>query len=211
MDQGMKDCITLVKVMVCFCVICVSVSQVQSVSAKEAPPISSSLAKNLWRQAHAYYEEGMDAKATRACKEMLAWAEENNEPAIAAEMKTMLADLEARKKPVANTEVPRPAVAKKSVPSHLPDCGFGSKDQIPMHFALQAIGMQSDDFLECSTDSDCIMAQSFCGSQMSVSKSTQECFEAAARAFEKASSCGEQVDPPPATSVCRNQRCTIKF
>ena len=60
--------------------------------AKDAPEISSSLAKNLWRQAHFYFEEGMDAKAIRACEELQAWARENNEPAIEKEMSEMLVE-----------------------------------------------------------------------------------------------------------------------
>ncbi len=64
--------------------------------AKEAPEISSSLAKNLWRQAHFFFEEGMDAKAIRACEELQAWAKENNEPAIEKEMSEMLDKIHAR-------------------------------------------------------------------------------------------------------------------
>ena len=64
--------------------------------AQDAPKLSSSLAKNLWRQAHFYFEEGMDAKAIRACEELQAWARENNEPAIEKKMSDMLAELRAR-------------------------------------------------------------------------------------------------------------------
>ena len=50
----------------------------ESRSAVEgAPKISSSLAKNLWRQAHFYFEEGLYPQAIRACEELLAWAQEN--------------------------------------------------------------------------------------------------------------------------------------
>lgn len=64
--------------------------------AKDAPKISSSLAKNLWRQAHFYFDEGMDAQAIRACEELRAWVKENNEPAVEKEMSEMLAKLRAR-------------------------------------------------------------------------------------------------------------------
>jgi len=64
--------------------------------AQDAPKLSSSLAKNLWRQAHFYFEEGMDAKAIRACEELQAWARKNNEPAVEKKMSDMLAALRAR-------------------------------------------------------------------------------------------------------------------
>ena len=72
-----------------------------------APKISSSLAKNLWRQAHFYFEEGLNPQAIRACEELLAWAQENNEPAIEKEMNDMLAVLYAKEKPSQPTESPR--------------------------------------------------------------------------------------------------------
>ena len=61
--------------------------------ARDAPDLSSSLAKNLWRQAHFYFEEGMDAKAIRACEELQAWARDNNEPAVEEEMSKTLAEV----------------------------------------------------------------------------------------------------------------------
>ena len=66
------------------------------VQATEAPNISSSLAKNLWHQAHFFFEEGMDSRAIRACEELQAWARENNEPEIEKKMSEMLAELRAR-------------------------------------------------------------------------------------------------------------------
>ena len=72
-----------------------------------APKISSSLAKNLWRQAHFYFEEGLNPQAIRACEELLAWARENNEPAIEKKMNEMLAILYAKEKSSQPTKAPR--------------------------------------------------------------------------------------------------------
>ena len=80
----------------------------ESRSAVEgAPKISSSLAKNLWRQAHFYFEEGLYPQAIRACEELLAWAQENNEPAIEKKMNDMLAILYAKEQTSQPTEPPR--------------------------------------------------------------------------------------------------------
>ena len=76
-------------------------------SVKETPKISSSLAKNLWRQAHFYFEERLNPQAIRACEELLAWAQENNEPEIETEMNDMLAILYAKEQTSQPTEVPR--------------------------------------------------------------------------------------------------------
>ena len=80
----------------------------ESRSAVEGTPqISSSLAKNLWRQAHFYFEEGLNPQAIRACEELRAWAQENNEPAIEKEMIEMLTILYAKEKTSQPTEAPR--------------------------------------------------------------------------------------------------------
>ena len=76
-------------------------------AVKGAPKISSSLAKNLYRQAHFYFEEGMNPQAIRACEELLAWAKENNEPAIEKEMNDMLTILYEKEKQSQPGESPR--------------------------------------------------------------------------------------------------------
>ena len=93
------------------------------VLAQEAPRISSSLAKNLWRQAHFYFDEGMDAKATRACEELLAWARENDEPAIEKKMSEMLAALRARQQAPATVK-PAPASPAPAMQTSQPACGY---------------------------------------------------------------------------------------
>ena len=78
--------------------------EVTQALANDAPKLSSSLAKNLWRQAHFYFEEGMDAKAIRACTELKAWARENNNPAVEKKMNDMLAVLRDRQTGANSTE-----------------------------------------------------------------------------------------------------------
>ena len=126
--------------------------EVPQALATDAPKLSSSLAKNLWRQAHAYFEEGMDAKAIRACKELQAWARENNEPAVEKEMSDMLAILHARQKAPTVTKK-KPAKVKPAMQTNLPACGYGSVKDMPSHIVRKIITRTPEEFLTCQTGS----------------------------------------------------------
>ncbi|MBZ0166960.1 MAG: hypothetical protein K8I00_09140 [Candidatus Omnitrophica bacterium] len=96
-----------------------------SADAQGIPQLSSSLAKNLWRQCHMFYEEGMDAKAKRACGELQAWARENNDPAIVQETTRLLTSLQEREQQPAQPAAPK--IEKKSeLQPDQPACGYAS-------------------------------------------------------------------------------------
>ena len=177
--------------------------------AKDAPEISSSLAKNLWRQAHFYFEEGMDAKAIRACKELQAWARENNEPAIEKEMSEMLDKLRARQ-PAPATQTTTTNEAAPAIQTDLPACGYGSVDQMPSHMVNQIVTGTPGEFLVCQQDQDCAVAYNFCGTTKAINKPSKKCYEAVARHFEASAGCSP-IDPLEATATCRNQTCMLLF
>jgi len=177
--------------------------------ANDAPKLSSSLAKNLWRQAHFYFEEGMDAKAIRACKELQAWARENNEPAVEKKMSDMLAVLRARQQTPIKSKTP-PAPAKPVMQTSLPACGYGSVKDIPSHIVNKIITRTPDEFLACQQDQDCAKAYNFCGTSKGINKPSKKCYEAVARHFEASTSCSPIV-PFKATAVCRNKTCMLQF
>lgn len=177
--------------------------------AKDAPEISSSLAKNLWRQAHFYFEEGMDAKAIRACEELQAWARENNEPAVEKEMSEMLAELRARQTAPAT----RATTANKAAPAmrtDLPACGYASVNHIPSHIVNTIVTRTPEEFLACQQDQDCAVAYNFCGTNKGINKPSKTCYEAVAKHFEASTGC-TPIDPLETTAVCRNQTCTLQF
>ena len=177
--------------------------------ADDAPKLSSSLAKNLWRQAHFYFEEGMDAKAIRACKELQAWARENNQPAVEKKMSDMLVVLHARQKA---PKVPKatPAPAKPVIQTNLPACGYGSVKDIPSHIVNKIVTRTPEEFLTCQQDQDCVVAYNFCGTSKGVNKPSKKCYEAVARHFEARTSCSPIV-PFEASAVCRNKTCMLQF
>ena len=179
------------------------------VQATETPDISSSLAKNLWRQAHFYYEEGMDAKAIRACEELQAWARENNEPAIEKEMTEMLAVLRARQQaPAASTTTAdNPAAVLQT---HLPACGYASVNDISSAMINKVITNTPKEFNVCQQDQDCTIAYGFCGANKAVNKVSKNCFEAVSLRFIDIAGCSP-LEPIEATAVCRNQACTLQF
>lgn len=177
--------------------------------AKDAPEISSSLAKNLWRQAHFYFEEGMDAKAIRACEELRAWAKENNEPAIEKEMSEMLDKLRARQTAPA-TQATTAKEAAPAIQTDLPACGYGSVNQIPPHIVNKIVTRTPSEFLACQQDQDCAVAYNFCGTTKAINKPSKICYEAVARHFEASTGCSP-IDFLEATATCRNQTCMLQF
>jgi len=177
--------------------------------AKDAPEISSSLAKNLWRQAHFYFEEGMDAKAIRACEELRTWAKENNEPAIENEMSDMLDKLRARQ-PAPATQTTTPKQAAPVIQTNLPACGYGSVNQMPSHIVNKIVTHTPSEFLACQQDQDCAVAYNFCGTNKAINKPSKKCYEAVARHFEARTGCSP-IDPFEATAVCQNQTCMLQF
>ena len=179
------------------------------VPAQEAPQISSSLAKNLWRQAHFFFDEGMDDRAIRACEELLAWARENNEPAIEKKMSEMLAALQARQQAPAVTK-PATAAPAPAMQTNHPDCGFASVKDIPATEVYRIITTTPQEFLVCQQDRDCTVAYNFCGTNRAVNKSSQTCYEAVARQFDISAGCSP-ADPVPASAVCRNQSCLLQY
>ncbi len=180
--------------------------------ADDAPKLSSSLAKNLWRQAHFYFEEGMDAKAIRACKELQAWARENNEPAVEKKMSDMLKVLHERQQTqtAPKPKPKKPASPKPQMQTHLPACGYGSVKDMPTNIVYKIITRTPEEFLACQQDQDCVAAYNFCGTSRALNKTSQQCYEAVARHFETLTSC-LPVDPFNASAVCRNQSCTLHF
>ncbi|MCU7842440.1 MAG: hypothetical protein KZQ93_01210 [Candidatus Thiodiazotropha sp. (ex Monitilora ramsayi)] len=177
--------------------------------AKDAPEISSSLAKNLWRQAHFYFEEGMDAKAIRACEELRSWARENNERAVEKEMSDMLAKLHARQPtPAAQTTTPNKAAP--AIQTGLPACGYGSVIHIPSHIVNKIVTRTPEEFLACQQDQDCAVAYNFCGTTKAINKPSKKCYEAVARHFETNAGCSP-IHPLETTAVCRNQTCMLQF
>lgn len=178
-------------------------------TAEDMPKLSSSLAKNLWRQCHMYYEDGLDAKAKRACSELKAWAEENNESGVAQETAGMLADLEARTQPVPVQAAPK-APKKSEIQADDPACGFGTADDIPTHHMMKIVTGTPPEFLTCSSDADCVLAKGFCGVKVAVSKTAQACFETAVRKFETTVAC--DADSGMEAGVrCHNNTCMVQF
>lgn len=177
--------------------------------AKDAPKLSSSLAKNLWRQAHFYFEEGMDAKAIRACEELQAWARENNEPAVEQEMSDMLATLRARQQAPAAPSTTS-VKAAPAMQTSLPACGYGSVNDMPSHIVNKVVANTPGEFLACQHDQDCTAAYNFCGTIKAVNKPSKQCYEAVARHFETSAGCSP-IDPLAATPVCRNQICMLQL
>jgi hypothetical protein len=177
--------------------------------AQDVPDLSSSLAKNLWRQAHFYFEEGMDAKAIRACEELQAWARENNEPAVEKEMTDMLATLRARQQAPAATQT-TPKQAAPAIQSSLPACGYGSVSDIPSNIINKIVTRTPEEFLACQQDRECAVAYNFCGTSKAVNKPSKNCYEAVARHFEASAGCSS-IDFLEATAVCRNQTCMLQF
>ena len=177
--------------------------------AKDAPEISSSLAKNLWRQAHFYFEEGMDAKAIRACEELQAWARENNEPAIEKEMSEMLVELRARQSAPA-TPVTTPKKTTAAMRTELPACGYGSVNNVPPHIVNAIVTRTPQEFLACQKDQDCVVAYNFCGTNKAINRPSKNCYEAVAKHFEASTGCSP-IDPLETTAVCHNQTCMLQF
>lgn len=178
-------------------------------AAQDAPQLSSSLAKNLWRQCHFYFEEGMDAKATRACGELLAWAEENNEAAIVTETTGMVRALKEREQPAPAAPAPKPP-KKSEVKADHPTCGYASIEAVPNHVMTKTVTNIPADFMPCASDADCVAATGFCGSKVATNKSSQTCYEFLAAAFSEQVGC-QPMDPPPFRPVCREQRCTAQY
>ncbi len=177
--------------------------------ADDAPKLSSSLAKNLWRQAHFYFEEGMDAKAIRACTELQAWARENNEPAVEKKMTDMLKVLHAREKAPTAPKT-KPSKPKTAMKTHLPACGYGSVKDMPTNIVRKIVTVTPNEFLSCQKDQDCAVAYNFCGTSKAVNKPSKQCYEAVARHFETSTSCSP-IHPFDASPVCRNQICMLQF
>lgn len=177
--------------------------------AKDTPDLSSSLAKNLWRQAHFYFEEGMDAKAIRACEELQAWARENNESAVEKEMNDMLAKLRARQQAPAVSKT-TPKKTAPAIQSSLPACGYGSVSDMPPNIINKIVTRTPEVFLACQQDQDCTVAYNFCGTSKAVNKPSKKCYEAVARHFEASTGCSH-IDFIEATAVCRNQTCMLQF
>lgn len=177
--------------------------------AKDAPEISSSLAKNLWRQAHFYFEERMDAKAIRACEELRTWAKENNEPAIEKEMSEMLAKLRDRQ-PAPATQIKTPNKGAPAMRTDMPACGYGSVNDIPSHIVNKTVTRTPEEFLACRQDQDCAVAYNFCGTTKAIAKPSKKCYEAVARHFEASAGCSP-IDFLEATAVCQNQTCMLQF
>jgi hypothetical protein len=177
--------------------------------AKDAPEISSSLAKNLWRQAHFFFEEGMDSRAIRACEELQAWARENNEPAIEKEMNEMLDKLHARQTAPA-TQATTPNEAAPAIQTDLPACGYESVNHIPSNIINKIVTSTPSEFLACQQDQDCAVAYNFCGTTKAINKPSKKCYEAVARHFEASTGCSP-IDFLEATATCRNQICMLQF
>ena len=183
--------------------------KIPQAQANDAPKLSSSLAKNLWRQAHFYFEEGMDAKAIRACTELQAWARKNNEPAVEKKMTDMLAVLRARQQ-APTVPKKKPAKAKPVIQTSLPACGYGSVKDIPSHIVNKIITNTPQEFLACQQDQDCVKAYNFCGTTKAVNEPSKKCYESVARHFESSTSCTPIV-PFNASPVCRNKTCMLLF
>lgn len=188
---------------------CLVAGPYTSVSAKEAPKISSSLAKNLWRQCHMYFEEGMDAKAERACGELLAWAEENNEAAIAQETAGMVKALEERAQPAPAAPVPK-AARKSNLQPDQPICGFASIEEVPDHVLTKTVTNLPAEFNTCNSDTDCVAATGYCGAKVSVSKMAQACFESLSTGLNQKIGC-QPIDMPPFRPVCRSGHCMAQY
>ena len=177
--------------------------------AQDPPPLSSSLAKNLWRQCHFYFEEEMDPQATRACGELLAWAEENNELVLVQETAAMVKVLEQRQQPAPAT----PAAKIQTISELQPDqplCGYTSIDEAPDHILTKTVTNLPAEFASCTSDSNCTTATGYCGAKISLSKPAQACFEALAAALNQKIGC-QSLETPPFQPVCRQQRCTAQF
>ncbi len=180
-----------------------------SAAAKDAPQLSSSLAKNLWRQCHLFFKEGMDARAQRACGELQSWAQENNKPAIAREAAELLTALDAREQP----STPGQSTRKEkvtSLDSADPECGYSSADDIPPHVVVKAVTSPSREFQTCRVNQDCAVARNVCGTNRAINKDSQACYEAMVRKFDQDTGCTGN-DPIPATAVCREGTCTLQF
>ena len=181
----------------------------QSVFAKDSPKLSSSLARNLWRQCHAYSGKGMDAKVKRACSDLEIWARNNNETAVAQAAADRLDSLEAGEQRAVTPRGPREK-REAMVQNTDPLCGFDSEDQIPPNIVVKIVGATPAEFLSCRTNTDCVAAQNYCGTVKSVNKTSLACYETAARIFERSSRCAP-VPPLQAAAVCRKQICTLQF
>jgi hypothetical protein len=194
-----------------FKVITVSVSLAVGLSAaaKEAPQLSSSLAKNLWRQCQLFFEEGMDARAKRACGELQAWAQENNETEIAREAAELLTALDAREQPSTPVQSTRKEKVT-SLDSRDPECGFSSADDIAPHVVVKAVTTPSREFQTCQVNQDCAVARNVCGTNRAINKDSQACYEAMVRKFDQDTGCAGN-DPIPATAICHDGTCTLQF
>lgn len=178
--------------------------------AADPPKLSSSLAKNLYRQAQFYFEEGMDAKAKRACNEMLSWAEANNEPGIADEMRDMLSQIEARQKP-APTSAPAVRKTTNRIANNQPFCGYGSPEEIPHTVVNKIVTRAPNEFISCTTDTDCIDVEGYCGVSRVINKQSKMCFEAAVEIFNSNADCIDMTAPVMGTPVCREGICHRHF
>lgn len=180
------------------------------VQATEAPDISSSLAKNLWRQAHFYFEEGMDAKAIRACEELRAWARENNEPAIEQEMAEMLAELRARQ-PAPAAPVSTPVQSTTAFQAKLPNCGYDSINDIPPSLVTRLVTSRTPaEFQACQQDQDCTLVHGFCGGSRAVNNASKACYEGLAVRFQEVLNCPSS-EPVAVSSACKSQVCVLQF
>ncbi|MCA9402384.1 MAG: hypothetical protein KC897_01270 [Candidatus Omnitrophica bacterium] len=179
------------------------------VFAKDIPKLSSSLARNLWRQCHAYPGRGMEAKVIRACSDLEIWAHNNNETAVAQAAAERLDSLEGREQQAVTAQPSREKRVAR-VQNTDPLCGFESEDQIPPNIAVKIVGATPAEFLSCRTNTDCVAAQNYCGTVKSVNKMSLACYETAARIFERSSRCAP-VPPLQAAAVCRKQICTLQF
>ena len=180
-------------------------------TAADAPNLSSSLAKNLWRQCHMYYEDGMDAKATRACGELLAWAEKNNEAALAQETAGMVKTLKERQQPAPAAPAPK-APKKSELQPDQPLCGYAAIEEVPDHILLKTVTKLPPEFIACDSDADCVAATGYCGAKVAVSKMAQACFESLSTAMNQKIGCGDSLDEMlPFRPVCHEKRCLAQF
>lgn len=99
---------------------------------------------------------------------------------------------------------------KSGLRTDVPVCGYESVYKIPPDEVVEIMYRTPEKFQACKRNSDCVVVESYCGTQKAVNKDSQQCFAAVAELFDSSARC---VDKKPfdATAVCRRKTCTLMF